>query len=68
MSISFLITTLVVVATPGTGVVYTLSAGLSRGRRAAVIAAVGGFQSWATCDHAHVARHARYPREGYLYV
>jgi threonine/homoserine/homoserine lactone efflux protein len=41
MSISFLITTLVVVATPGTGVVYTLSAGLSRGRRAAVIAAAG---------------------------
>jgi hypothetical protein len=34
----------------------------------AVIATVGGFQSWAACDHAHVARHARYPREGYLYV
>lgn len=38
---AFLLTTLVVVATPGTGVVYTLSAGLSRGRRAAVVAAFG---------------------------
>jgi threonine/homoserine/homoserine lactone efflux protein len=41
MSIAFLLTTLIVVATPGTGVVYTLSAALSRGRRASVIAAVG---------------------------
>ncbi|MFI1438010.1 LysE family translocator [Streptomyces fructofermentans] len=41
MSIAFLLTTLVVVATPGTGVVHTLSAGLSRGRRAGVVAAVG---------------------------
>ena len=41
MSISFLITTLIVVATPGTGVVYTLSAGLSHGRRASVVAAFG---------------------------
>lgn len=40
MSIAFLITTLVVVATPGTGVVYTLSAGLARGRRASVVAAL----------------------------
>ncbi|GAB2843291.1 LysE family translocator [Streptomyces deserti] len=41
MSIAFLLTTLVVVATPGTGVVYTLAAGLSRGRRASVVAAFG---------------------------
>jgi threonine/homoserine/homoserine lactone efflux protein len=41
VSIEFLVTTLIVVATPGTGVVYTLSAGLSRGARASVIAAVG---------------------------
>lgn len=41
MSISFLITTLIVVVTPGTGVVYTLSAALSRGRRASVVAAFG---------------------------
>jgi threonine/homoserine/homoserine lactone efflux protein len=39
VSIAFLITTLVVVATPGTGVIYTLSAGLARGRRASVVAA-----------------------------
>ncbi|MCK8431770.1 LysE family translocator [Streptomyces sp. D2-8] len=41
MSIAFLLTTLVVVATPGTGVVYTLAAALSRGHRASVVAAVG---------------------------
>ncbi|MFF0094088.1 LysE family translocator [Streptomyces canus] len=39
MSLTFLLTTLVVVATPGTGVVYTLAAGLSRGPRASVVAA-----------------------------
>ncbi|MHA4813741.1 LysE family translocator [Streptomyces aculeolatus] len=39
MSIAFLLTTLIVVATPGTGVVYTLVAGLSHGRRASVVAA-----------------------------
>ena len=41
MSAEFLLTTLVVVATPGTGVLYTLAAGLSRGARASVVAAVG---------------------------
>jgi threonine/homoserine/homoserine lactone efflux protein len=41
MSIAFLVTTLIVVATPGTGVIYTLSAGLSRGGRASVVAAIG---------------------------
>jgi threonine/homoserine/homoserine lactone efflux protein len=41
VSIGFLLTTLVVVATPGTGVLYTLAAGLSRGRRAGVVAAFG---------------------------
>ncbi|GGW81014.1 LysE family translocator [Streptomyces lomondensis] len=41
MSIAFLLTTLIVVVTPGTGVVYTLAAALSRGRRASVVAAVG---------------------------
>ena len=39
MSIEFLLTTLIVVASPGTGVLYTLSAGLSRGARASIIAA-----------------------------
>lgn len=41
MSIAFLLTTLVVVVTPGTGVVYTLAAALADGRRAGVIAAAG---------------------------
>ncbi|MGC4879962.1 LysE family translocator [Micromonospora sp. DT43] len=39
MSIPFLITALIVVITPGTGVFFTLSAGLSRGARAGVLAA-----------------------------
>ncbi|MEW2527395.1 LysE family translocator [Streptomyces sp. NPDC047071] len=37
----FLLTTLVMTVTPGTGVLYTVSAGLSRGPRASVVAAVG---------------------------
>ncbi len=41
MSIEFLVTSLVIVATPGTGVLYTLAAGLSRGIRASVVAAFG---------------------------
>ncbi len=41
MSIEFLVTSLVIVATPGTGVLYTLAAGLSRGSRASVVAAFG---------------------------
>jgi threonine/homoserine/homoserine lactone efflux protein len=39
MSIEFLITTLIIVASPGTGVVYTIAAGLSRGSKASVLAA-----------------------------
>lgn len=39
MSPEFLITSLVIVASPGTGVVYTLAAALSQGARAAVLAA-----------------------------
>ena len=41
MSINFLITSLIVVVSPGTGVLYTLAAGLSRGARASVVAAFG---------------------------
>ncbi len=41
MSVEFLLTTLIIVATPGSGVLYTLSAGLSRGARASTIAAIG---------------------------
>ncbi|WP_374622828.1 LysE family translocator [Devosia sp.] len=39
MTIEFLITTLIIVASPGTGVLFTLAAGLSRGARASVLAA-----------------------------
>jgi threonine/homoserine/homoserine lactone efflux protein len=41
VSPEFLATTLIVVVTPGTGVLYTLAAGLSHGARASLIAAVG---------------------------
>jgi threonine/homoserine/homoserine lactone efflux protein len=41
MSIAFLLTALVVVATPGTGAVYSIAAGLSRGAKAGVVAAFG---------------------------
>jgi threonine/homoserine/homoserine lactone efflux protein len=41
MTTEFLLTTLIVVATPGTGVLYTLAAGLARGARASIVAAVG---------------------------
>lgn len=41
MSAEFLITSLIVVATPGTGAIYTLAAGLTRGARASLIAAFG---------------------------
>jgi len=41
VSTAFLVTSLVVVVLPGTGVLYVLAAGLSRGSRASVIAAVG---------------------------
>ncbi len=39
MSPEFLLTSLVIVATPGTGVLYTITAGLARGTRASLIAA-----------------------------
>ncbi len=41
MSWEFLLTSLIVVASPGTGVLVTLAAGLSRGPRASVVAAFG---------------------------
>jgi threonine/homoserine/homoserine lactone efflux protein len=41
MSLAFLVTSLIVVASPGTGVLYTLAAGLSRGWRASIVAAFG---------------------------
>jgi threonine/homoserine/homoserine lactone efflux protein len=41
VSVSFLLTSLLVVASPGTGVLYTMAAGLSRGARASLVAAFG---------------------------
>ncbi|OJJ12729.1 MULTISPECIES: LysE family translocator [unclassified Roseibium] len=41
MSLEFLITALIVVLVPGTGVVYTVAVGLGKGRQAAIAAAFG---------------------------
>jgi threonine/homoserine/homoserine lactone efflux protein len=41
VSVEFLITSFIVIVSPGTGVLYTLAAGLSRGFRASVVAAFG---------------------------
>jgi threonine/homoserine/homoserine lactone efflux protein len=41
LSIEFLVTSFIVIVSPGTGVLYTLAAGLSRGSRASVVAAFG---------------------------
>ena len=40
-SIQFLLTSLIVVLIPGTGVIYTVSIGLTQGRKASVLAALG---------------------------
>ncbi|MFW3613497.1 LysE family translocator [Billgrantia antri] len=41
MSLEYLLTSLVVVASPGTGVLYTLATGLARGVGASILAALG---------------------------
>jgi threonine/homoserine/homoserine lactone efflux protein len=41
VNFEFLVTSFIVVVSPGTGVLYTLAAGLSRGSRASVVAAFG---------------------------
>jgi threonine/homoserine/homoserine lactone efflux protein len=41
VTIEFLITSLIVVASPGTGALYTLATGFSRGGRSSVVAAFG---------------------------
>jgi threonine/homoserine/homoserine lactone efflux protein len=41
MSFAFLLTSLIVVASPGTGVLYTLATALTRGSRASIAAAFG---------------------------
>jgi hypothetical protein len=50
VSLEFLVVSLIVVATPGTGVLYTVAAGLARGGRASVVSALGArsgsFRTW----------------------
>jgi threonine/homoserine/homoserine lactone efflux protein len=41
VTIAFLLTSLVIVAMPGPGAIYTIAAGLQRGRRASMVAALG---------------------------
>jgi len=41
MTLDFLLTSLVIVASPGTGAIYTVAAGLSGGVRASLVAALG---------------------------
>lgn len=41
MTVAFLVTSLVIVATPGTGALFTVAAGLQGGRRASLVAALG---------------------------
>ena len=41
MSIDFLVTSLIVVISPGIGVLYTLATGIARGPRASIVAAFG---------------------------
>ena len=41
ISLEFLITSFIVVLIPGTGVIYTISTGVTQGRRASVFAALG---------------------------
>jgi threonine/homoserine/homoserine lactone efflux protein len=41
ITLNFLVTSLIVVLIPGTGVIYTISTGLTLGRRASIFAALG---------------------------
>jgi threonine/homoserine/homoserine lactone efflux protein len=41
VSVEFLLTSFIVIVSPGTGVLYTLATGLARGSRASVVAAFG---------------------------
>ncbi len=41
ITLNFLLTSLIVVLIPGTGVVYTISTGLTLGKRASIVAALG---------------------------
>ena len=53
MSTAFLVTTLVICLAPGTGALFTIAAGLSRGTRAGILAALAG--TLGTIPHAIAA-------------
>lgn len=49
MGLAFVVTSLIIVITPGTGALYTIATGLTRGARAGVVAALAG--TLATFPH-----------------
>ncbi|WP_280402702.1 LysE family translocator [Nocardia carnea] len=49
MGLAFVVTSLIIVITPGTGALYTIAAGLNRGARAGIVAALAG--TLATLPH-----------------
>lgn len=49
MTPEFLLTTLIIVASPGTGVLYTVATGLSDGVRVSMIAALGCCSTHFNC-------------------
>mgnify|MGYP003590057307 CR=1 FL=1 len=51
MSPEFLLTSLIIVASPGTGAIYTIAAGLTRGSRASVLAAFACTIAWTRSPH-----------------
>ncbi len=53
MSTAFLVTSLVICVAPGTGALYTIAAGLTRGTRASLLAAIAG--TLGTVPHAVAA-------------
>src|SRR3979490_62941 len=66
MSLSFFLTSLIVIVSPGTGVLYTLAAALTKGSRASIAAAFGctlGIVPYAG-GHARPCRGAAHQRVG----
>src|SRR6267142_730959 len=68
MSISFLLTSLIVIASPGTGVLYTLAAALTKGSRASIAAAFGCTLGIAAVLHTSALAFAALKWLGVLYL
>src|SRR6478752_683697 len=68
MTFSFLLTSLIVVASPGTGVLYTLAAALTRGSRASVAAAFGCMLGLAAVLHTSALAFAALKWGGVAYL